>query len=170
MSQSLILAPERLDAQHDVTHFDNGKHPSLDAWLKNRALASEGMSARTYVVCARGAPQRVVGYYAISTAMEQRISLPNAKLRRAMPDQVPLLLIGRLAVDRQYQGKGLGADLLSDAVKRCLEVSEIAGVRAIVTHAIDDDAVRFYQRHGFLRCPLGDRVMLLPIEAVRSIV
>jgi hypothetical protein len=85
-------------------------------WLKNRALASEGMSARTYVVCAHHAPQRVVGYYAISTAMEQRIALPNAKLRRAMPDQVP------------------------------------------------DDAVRLCQQYGFLRCPLGDRVMLLPIE------
>jgi predicted N-acetyltransferase YhbS len=167
MSQSLILAPERLHAQHDVSQFDNGKHPSLDAWLKNRALPSEGMSARTYVICARAAPQRVVGYYAISTAMEQRISLPNAKIRRAMADQVPLLLIGRLAVDREYQGKGFGADLLFDGVRRCLEASEIAGVRAIITHAIDDDAVRFYERHGFLQCPLGDRVMLLPIEVAR---
>jgi GNAT superfamily N-acetyltransferase len=168
MSQSLVLAPERLNVQHDVSQFGNGKHPSLDAWLKDRALASEGMSARTYVACARDAPRRVTGYYAISTAMEQRISLPNAKLRRAMPDQVPLLLIGRLAVDREYQGKGLGADLLSDGVRRCLEVSEIAGVRAIITHAIDDDAVRFYKHHGFVRCPLGDRVMLLPIEVVRA--
>jgi GNAT superfamily N-acetyltransferase len=100
--------------------------------------------------------------------MEQRISLPNAKLRRAMPDQVPLLLIGRLAVDRHYQGKGLGGDLLSDGVRRCLEVSEIARVRAIITHAIDEGAVRFYQHHGFLRCPLGERVMLLPIEAARA--
>jgi GNAT superfamily N-acetyltransferase len=170
MSQSLVLAPARLNAQHDVSQFDNGRHPSLDAWLKDRALASEGMSARTYVICARDAPRRVAGYYAISTAMEQRISLPNAKLRRAMPDQVPLLLIGRLAMDRKYQGIGLGADLLSDGVRRCLQVSEIAGVRAIIAHAIDDDAVRFYQHHGFLRCPLGDRVMLLPIEVVRATV
>src|ERR1700692_363800 len=168
MSQSLILAPERLHAQHDVSQFDNGKHSSLDAWLKSRALPREGMSARTYVVCARDAPRRVVGYYAISTAMDERISLPNARIRRATPDQVPLLLIGRLAVDQEYQGKGLGADLLSDGVRRCLEVSEIAGVRAIITHAIDDDAVRFYQHHGFVRCPLGDRVMLLPIEVVRA--
>jgi GNAT superfamily N-acetyltransferase len=168
MSQSLTLPPERLHSQHDLSRFDNGKHPSLDAWLKNRALVSEGMSARTYVVCAPDAPQRVVGYYAVSTAMEQRIALPTAKLRQAMPDQVPLLLIGRLAVDRQYQGEGLAADLLSDGVRRCLEVSEIAGVRGVVTHAIDDDAVRFYQHHGFLRCPLGERVMLLPIEAVRA--
>ena len=169
MNQPLVLAPERLHAQHDVSRFANGKHSSLDSWLRDRALASEGMSARTYVVCAREEPQRVVGYYALSTAMEQRIALPNAKLRRAMPDQVPLLLIGRLAVDRQYQGKGLGADLLSDGLRRCLEVSEIAGVRAIITHAIDEDAVRFYQHHGFIICPLGERVMLLPIETARGI-
>ena len=86
-----------------------------------------------------------------------------------MPDQVPFLLFGRLAVDRQHQGKDLGADLLFDGVRRCLEVSEIAGVRAIITHAVDDDAVRFYQRHGFLRCPLGDRVMPLPIEVTRAL-
>lgn len=168
MSQSLILPPERLHAQHDVSCFENGRHPSLDAWLNNRALASEGLSARTYVVCPRDSPRRVIGYYAISTAMEQRVSLPSARLRRAMPDQVPMLLIGRLAVDGNYHGKGLGGDLLSDGVRRCLEVSEIAGVRAIITHAIDEDAVHFYQHHGFLRCPLGDRVLLLPIEAARA--
>jgi GNAT superfamily N-acetyltransferase len=170
MSQSSIVAPERLNAQHDVSRFENGKHPSLDAWLKNRALTSEGLSARTYVVCPRDTAQRVIGYYSISTAMEQRLSLPTAKIRRATPGQVPLLLIGRLAVDREYQGKGLGADVLLDGVRRCLEVSEIAGVRAIITHAIDDDAVRFYQRHGFILSPLGERVMLLPIEAVRAAV
>jgi GNAT superfamily N-acetyltransferase len=170
MSQSPIVAPERLHARHDVSRFDNGKHPSLDDWLKNRALTSEGMSARTYVVCPRETPQRAVGYYAISTAMEQRISLPTAKLGRAMPDQVPLLLIGRLAVDREYQGKGLGVDLLHDGVRRCLEVSEIAGVRAIITNAIDHDAVRFYQRYGFILCPLGERILLLPIEPARAVV
>lgn len=168
MIQSLVLPPERLHAQHDVSRFENGRHPSLDAWLKNRALASEGMSARTYVVCPHDSPRCVIGYYAISTALEQRVSLPTARLRRGMPDQVPLLLIGRLAVDQHYQGNGLGGDLLADGVRRCLEVSEIAGVRAIVTHAIDEDAIRFYLHHGFLRCPLGERVMLLPIEAARA--
>jgi len=68
------------------------------------------------------------------------------------------------------QGKGLGANLLHDGVRRCFEVSEIAGVRAIVTHAIDDDAVRFYRRYGFILSPLGERVMLLPIEAARAVV
>jgi len=164
-----VRRPERLSGQHDLSGFQNGKHASLDDWLRNRALASEGLSARTYVICDADAPARVVGYYAISTAMEQRVALPSAKLRRAMPEQVPLLLIGRLAVDRAFQGLGLGSELLSDALRRCLSASEIAGARGVVAHAIDDDAVHFYQRHGFMLSPLGERVMLLPIEMVRAL-
>ena len=162
-----IFAPERLDRRHDISSFHNGKHSSFDDWLRDRALASEGLSARTYVVCTASEPTRVVGYYAITTAMEQRLALPNAKLRRGMPEQIPLLLIGRLALDQTYHGIGLGTDLLSDALRRCLAASEIAGVRAVVALAIDDDAVRFYRRHGFLLSPLGDRIMLMPIETAR---
>jgi GNAT superfamily N-acetyltransferase len=86
-----------------------------------------------------------------------------------MPEQIPLLLIGRLAVDQAYRGTGLGTDLLSDALRRCLEASEIAGVRAVVTHAIDDHAVSFYQRHGFVLSPLAEQVMLMPIEMVQAL-
>jgi len=142
---------------------------ALDDWLRDRALAGEGLSARTYVICDADAPARVVGYYAISMAMEQRIALPSAKLRRGMAEQVPLLLIGRLAIDRAFQGIGLGTELLSDALRRCLAASEIAGARGVVAHAIDDEAARFYQRHGFLLSPLGERVMLLPIEMARAL-
>ena len=164
-----MRAPERLTSSHDVSQFHNGKHATLDDWLRERALTSEGLSARTYVVCTDDPPNRVVGYYSISAAIEQRIGLPNAKLRRGMPDQVPLLLIGRLAIDTGYQGRGLGADLLIDALNRCLAASEIAGARGVVAHAIDDEAVGFYARHGFLLSPLGDRVMLMPIETVRTL-
>ncbi|RAZ91551.1 GNAT family N-acetyltransferase [Mesorhizobium hawassense] len=164
-----VRPPERLTVGHDVSEFRNGKHGSLDDWLRNRALSGEGLSARTYVVCDAGTKDRVVGYYAISTAMEERVALPSAKLRRGMPEQVPLLLIGRLAVDQAFQGMGLGGDLLSDALRRCLAVSEIAGVRAVVTHAIDDDAVGFYRLHGFVLSPLGERVILMPVETVQGL-
>jgi GNAT superfamily N-acetyltransferase len=164
-----VQAPERLTAEHEVSAFRNGRHPSLDDWLWNRALTSEGLSARTYVICAADNPSRVVGYYAISTAMEQRVALPNAKLRRGMPEQVPLLLIGRLAVDASYQGQGIGTDLLADALRRCLAASDIVGARGVVAHAIDDDALGFYRRHGFLSSPLGERVVVLPIETVRAL-
>jgi len=161
-------APEPLTVRHEVSRFFNGVHPSLDQWL--RARSSEGLSARTYVLCTTAKPDRVIGYFSISAAIEQRSALPSAKLRRGMPEQVPLLLIGRLAVDAEYTGRGIGSALLVDALQRCLAASEIAGVRGVVAHAIDDAAVLFYERHGFIRCPLGERVMLMPIETVRSLV
>ncbi|MTJ83803.1 MAG: GNAT family N-acetyltransferase [Telmatospirillum sp.] len=164
-----ILSPERLALKHDLARFRNGRHPSLDDWLTRRALASEGLSARTYVVCARDEPERVIGYYAISTAMEQRLTLPTAKLRRDMPDEIPLLLVGRLALDQEWQGLGLGSALLSDALQRCLVASEIAGVRAVVVHAIDDEAATFYRHHGFLASPLGERALVMPIETLRAL-
>jgi len=166
---SRVLPPERLSAAHDLARFHNGKHPSLDEWLQNRALASEGLSARTYVICGVDNPNRVVGYYAISTAMEQRVALPTAKLRRGMPEQVPLLLIGRLALDEKFRGQGLGTDLLSDALRRCLAAADIVGARGVLTHAIDDEAVHFYQHHGFVVSPLGKHIMLMPIETASAI-
>lgn len=112
----------------------------------------------------------MVGYYALSTAEEQRVLLPTAKLRKGMPERVPLMLLGRLAIDANYRGKGLGAGLLIDALRRCLAASVIAGVRAIVTHAIDHEAVAFYLNHHFLRSPLGERTLVIPIENVRALV
>lgn len=165
-----LCAPEPLASRHDVSRFSNGVHPSLDAWLRERARASEGLSARTYVVCTKDEPNRVVGYFSISAALEQRNALPSAKLRRGMPEQVPLLLIGRLAVDREWRGYGLGSALLADGLRRCLAASEIAGARGVVAHAIDDAALAFYEQHGFIRSALGDRVMLMPIETVRFLI
>jgi GNAT superfamily N-acetyltransferase len=165
-----LRAPEPLGTGHDVSQFANGVHPSLDQWLRERARSSEGLSARTYVVCTAAEPDRVVGYFSIAAAVEQRNALPSAKLRRGLPGQVPLLLIGRLAVDAPWRGRGLGSALLADALRRCLAASAIAGVRGVVTHAIDETAIGFYERHGFIRSPLGERVMLMPIETVRSLV
>lgn len=164
----IILRPEHLTADHDVSRFANGKHAELDLWLKERALASEGMSARTYVICPFSEPRKVIGYYALATAMGERFALPSAKLRRGMPQKVPLLLIARLALDGPEQGKGYGSDLLADAIKRCCLAAEIAAARAIIVHAIDEAAESFYAHHGFEPSPLGERIMILPIEAAIS--
>lgn len=158
-----------MTADHDLSAFENGRHPALDEWLRERALASEGLSARTYVICSEPRPTQVIGYYAISTAMEERSALPTAKLRRGLPNRVPLLLIGRLAVSQEFQGRGLGADLLADAVHRCLAASEIVGARAIIVHAIDERAATFYKAHGFLASPLAPHIMMLPLEHIRSV-
>ena len=122
------------------------------------------------MVCTPEEPDQVIGYFSISAAVEQRNALPSAKLRRGLPAQVPLLLIGRLAVDAQWRGRGLGSALLADALRRCLAASDIAGVRGVVAHAIDEAAVGFYERHGFILSLLGERVMLIPIEMVRSLI
>lgn len=164
-----VLSPGPLGPQHDIAPFRNGRHGSLDEWLQQRARASEGLSARTYVICPADAAGRVVGYYAISTAAAHRVAMPSARLRKGMPHEIPLLLLGRLAIDAEFQGRGLGAALLADALRRCAAASEIAGVRGLLAHAIDDEAVGFYVRHGFTAAsPLGERTMLMPIEALRA--
>lgn len=111
----------------------------------------------------------MVGYYAIATATAQRVAIPSAKLRKDMPQEVPLLLIGRLAVDAAFQGQGLGSALLVNALRRCAAASAIAGARGVIAHAIDDEAVVFCERHGFIAAPpLGERTLLLPIEILRT--
>ena len=101
MPQPLVTEPVPLRADHLVNDFSCQAHEALDQWLRERALTSEGLSARTYVICAHDEPQRVVGYYTITTAQEHRAVLPSAKPRKGQPDRVPLLLIARLAVDAQ---------------------------------------------------------------------
>src|SRR5262245_46849662 len=120
-----LRGPEAIADRHDVSRFSNGVHVTLDQWLRERARSSEGLSARIYVVCAASEPDRVVGAFAMSTAVEQRNSLPSAKLRRGMPEKVPLLLIGRLAVDAEWRRRGVGSALLVDALRRCLVASKI---------------------------------------------
>jgi len=165
------LPPEPLGPRHQLEAFRNGRHPSLDEWLRARAFAREGLSARTYVICASRAANVVVGYYAISTAAAHRAALPSAKLRKGAPQEVPLLLIGRLAIDVTFQGQGLGAALLADALRRCAAASTITGVRGVLVHAIDDEAAGFYQRFGFINAPpLGERTLLLPVEMLREAV
>ena len=171
MVSPLISRPEPLGPDHDVEAFRNGRHPGLDDWLRHRARASEGLSARTYVTCRDGGDGRVVGYYALATAAAHRVALPSAKLRRAMPEDVPLILLARLAINFEFQGRGLGRALLADALWRCLNASEVAGIRAVIAHAIDDEAASFYLRHGFiLASDLGERAMLLPVERLRAAV
>ena len=166
-----VLPPEPLGQRHQLEAFRNGRHSSLDEWLRGRAYLSEGLSARTYVICTARAADVVIGFYAISTAAAHRAALPSAKLRKGAPQEVPLLLIGRLAIDAAFQGRGLGAALLADALRRCAAASAIAGVRGVLVHAIDDEAAGFYQRFGFTNAPtLGERTFLLPVEMLREAV
>ena len=159
-----IRPPEPISPAHDLAAFDCGNE-DLNDWLKRRALASEGRSARTNVLCDG---QRVAGFYCLATGAVERESLASAKLRKNLPDPIPILVLGRLAIALDYQGRGLGKSLLKDAILKTITASEIAGVRALVVHAIDDAAARFYRKYGFVPSPLNPRALLLPIETAKA--
>jgi GNAT superfamily N-acetyltransferase len=154
-----IRALEHLTATHGVSGFDSGV-PVLDAWLRQHALANEDTGAsRTYVICAGG---RVVGYYALATGGVAHVQAPG-RVRRNMPDPVPVMILGRLAVDRAWQGRSLGRSLLRDAVLRILQAAEIGGIRAILVHAISEEAKRFYQRYGFKESPIDPMTLMMTV-------
>jgi len=158
-----LSAPVPIEAKHDVSRFDCGKLP-LDDWLKTKALKSEGRSARCFVVCEGTV---VVAYYAISTGTVAHAGAPRA-LRHNMPEPTPVMVIGRLAVDRSWHGKGLGGHLLKDALGRILQASHLVGARAVIVHAIDDDAVPFYLAYGFKPFPGEPLTLWLPIGTISN--
>lgn len=157
-----LTAPAPLSADHDTTAFDCGS-PPLNDWLRHRALKNESRFSRTYVVCDG---RRVAAYYCVSAGSVERMEAPG-KLRRNAPDAIPVSVIGRLAVDRAYAGKGLGTDLLADALRRIALVSQTIGIAAVLVHAKDEAAKRFYLHAAeFIEYPDGSRTLFLPIETV----
>lgn len=161
-SSSQLKRPVPLSAEHDLSTFDCGE-PVLNDWLRQRALKNESRFSRTYVVCDGN---HVVAYYCISAGSCERKALPG-KLRRSAPDAIPLSIIGRLAVSRAYAGRGLGADLLRDALHRIAAVSRSIGIRAVLIHAKDANAKRFYLKYAdFIEYPEYSRSLFLPIETV----
>ncbi len=157
-------APQPLTAAHDLSGFDCGE-PVLNDWLRQRALKNESRFSRTYVVC-EGA--QVVGYFCISAGAVQREAAPG-KVRRNAPDTIPVSVIGRLAVSRDHAGQGLGADLLADALRRIALAAQSIGIGAVLVHAKDDAAKRFYLRCAeFIEYPADSRTLFLPIETVMA--
>ena len=160
--RSKLSAPAPLTAEHDVSTFDCGE-PSLNDWLRERALKNESRFSRTYVVCEG---TYVVAHYCIAAGAVERTAAPG-KIRRNAPDMIPVSVIGRLAVNRARAGKGLGADLLSDALRRIAVASQSIGIGAVLVHAKDEAAKGFYMRCAeFIEYPADSRTLFLPIETV----
>lgn len=157
-----LSAPVPLTAEHDLSGFDCGQ-PMLDDWLKSRALKNESRFSRTYVVCEGN---RVVAHFCISAGAIQRSAVPG-KIRRNAPDTIPVSVIGRLAVSRSHAGRGLGADILSDAFRRIAAASQAIGIGAVLVQAKNEEAKRFYMACAeFLEYPADSRTLFLPIETV----
>ena len=159
-----ISAPEPINLQHNVTDFHSGEE-SLDKWLIERALKNEKSGAsRTYVVCHQ---KKVIAYYCLAVgALANQESI--GKIKRNMPSLIPVMVIGRLAVDKAWHGKGIGKGLLRDAILRTLQVAEIAGIRAILVHAISEDAKNFYLDYGFHSSPINSRTLMIGLDEIKN--
>lgn len=158
-------APRPISEGDVVAAFDSGE-PTLDKYLRERALANhvEGAS-RCFVTCRDG---RIVGFYALTAAAVERAGTPG-RVRRNIPDPVPVILMSRLAIDRKEQGKGLGAHLLRDAVTRAVAAAEIIGVRALLVHALHEQARAFYAHFDFEPPPTDPLHLLLLIKDARAL-
>jgi len=163
------LAPAPLTEAHDSSEFNSGE-PTLDAWLRQRALKNaELFATKTYVTCPSDS-RRVVGYYAV--CMGQILNQEGTgSMRRNMPQQIPAVILGRLAIDAGWQGTGLGRLLLADVTKRSLRAAHEISARLLVVHAISPAAEAFYIRHGFTRLLVETPIFaldLLKIERLAS--
>jgi GNAT superfamily N-acetyltransferase len=158
-----LLAPCLLTAQADLKAFDCAT-PSLNDWLKRRAMANQVSGAsRTYVVTDSSAKRRVLGYYCLVSGALALGDAPGA-LRRNMPDPLPMTILGRLAIDQAWQGKGLGVALLQDAVLRTRQAAAIVGVRGLLAHALSAEAKAFYEHHGFVASATQPMTLVLSIK------
>lgn len=163
MKDAELSAPIPYLAEHDVTGFSCGEI-SLDHWIRSTAARNESNDAsRTFVVCDGPA---VVAYYALAAGSIDRTFVPKS-LQRNMPNPLPVVVLGRLAVDSRYQDRGLGSGLLKDAMIRAALTSRTIGVKGILVHAISEDARQWYLKRWFLESPLDPMTLLLPTAQIR---
>lgn len=159
-----IVAPCHLEENHNCELFHCGE-PALDAWLKNRALKNEAAGAsRTYVITQAN---DVVGYYSLAVGSVSHAFLPG-RIRRTMPDPIPIMLLARLAVDTSLQRQEIGRALLRDAILRTEQAAHIAGIRCILVHALNECARHLYTSSGFTPSPINELTLMLPLSSVRA--
>lgn len=167
MPDPLLVAPAPLDKTHLTREFQSGAE-ELDDWLRNYAWVNhQSGNARVFVATR---DERVVGYYALATAGVEKAQAPVELTKGGVPAQVPCLLLGRLAVDRSERNRKLGRGLLVDAIRRSVRVAEEVGVRALLIHARDEKARRFYEHHGeFVASPTDPLHLFLHLKQAREL-
>jgi GNAT superfamily N-acetyltransferase len=159
-----LTPPQPINDTHEIGLLDSGV-PGLDDWLKRRARGNQATGAsRTYVVCEQ---RRVVAYYALAAGGVDIDAAPG-RVRRNMPDPVPISVLGRLAIERTYQRRGLGRVLMQDASKRVLQAADIIGIRGIVVHAISAEAKAFYLALGFEASPLQSMTLMATLADLKA--
>ena len=159
-----LSPPEPLADHHEIQEFNSGE-ASLDDWLRRRARANQASGAsRTYVVCEK---RRVIGYYALASGAVT-VESASGRLRRNMPDPIPVAVLARLAVHHGWQGKGLGRALFRDAAHRVMNAADAIGIRGIVVHAISEEAKKFYLALGFDPSPREPMMLMVTLADVRA--
>lgn len=159
-----VLAPEPLGPHHDLDAFSSGAE-SLDQWLRRRALKNQASGAsRTFVACE---DVRVVAYYSLASSAVTVDAAPG-RFRRNMPDPIPVVVLGRLAVDRTRQGKGIGRALVRDAGLRIIQAADSIGIRGVIVHALSAEAKAFYERIGFEPSPLDPLILMVTLGDLRA--
>ncbi len=160
----MLTAPEPLGAHHVLERFDSGI-ATLDEWLRRRAAANQASGAsRTYVVCDA---TEVVGYYALASHAVAAVAA-TGRVRRNMPDPVPVVVLGRLAVARSHQRHGLGRALFQDAARRVVTAADVIGIRALLVHALSEEAKAFYLRLGLDPSPLEPMTLMGTLADLRA--
>ena len=159
-------APQPLNAKHQLDSFDCGK-PALNDWLVRHAMQAQASgSARTCVVVEG---DRVVGYFSLAVGQADAMEVPD-RIRKGMGSYpIPVVILARLAVSLQDQGKGIGIGMVQEAIRRTMAIAEQAGVRALLTHSIDEEASRFYRRFGFESSPIREQQLLLLVKDARKL-
>lgn len=165
MAESLVLrAPELLTAAHEVSEFDCGE-PSLDHWLRRRALANQVSGAsRTFVACAG---HKVMAYYALASGAVAGAGT-SGRFKRNMLDPIPVVILARLAISKSHQGQGIGRALFQDAARRTLFASESIGIRGLLVHALSEPAKAFYLLFGLEVSPLDSMILMATLADLRS--
>jgi predicted N-acetyltransferase YhbS len=161
-----LSSPQPLSADHQVESFNSGTE-SLDLWLRKRALRNDATGAsRTFVACSSS---NVVAYYSLASSVVTIDAAPG-KFRRNMPDPIPAVLLGRLAVDQTCQGRGLGRALVQDAGLRVINAADLIGIRGMIVHAISEDAKAFYEAVGFEPSPLDPLLLMITLADLKALI
>ena len=161
----ILSTPEPLSAAHDVSEFSCGK-PSLDHWLKTRALSNQ-QKGFTAVLVVHDA-SRIVGYYGLAPTAVVPSIMPRSIRTGQPPDPVPCLLLGQLATDTKWAGHGIGTGLVKHALERCVKAAALIGGRALIVNAVDEEAGGFWQRRGFTPSKDNSLVLFRSIAAIAA--
>jgi GNAT superfamily N-acetyltransferase len=164
---SLFDPPVLINRKHIFENFESGE-PLLDEWLKKRAISNLELGAsRTYVICPKSS-QVVIGFFSLNMG-QMLASETMGSMRRNMPNQIPAVVLGRLAIDLTWQGKGLGRALIFEAMRRSLRASEDVAARLLIVHAISPTAENFYKHHGFTRLPVEASMLAIDLLKYKAL-